>query len=621
MEKEKGFSFGQPEAAAPPQQSGEVSGGKETKKSKKKSLFGEAAIYMAQPEFASKDTQQNPQNKDEDRSAKFPNAAWGDMFDRHSDKDSTPKDNDEKPDSDLKKESAGTKVDTEAEAKHAPELVDELLESERAEAAIRIARENARANREELEELDPDSPAGQAAIKAERLNNAIADMLETTNDPVDETIDKVFDEVVAPVSTPEAAGSRQKSEETQAPVPEATIETPLGATARPEGVASRLEDVVPPDLGPDAGGGYGDAGVPTAEGNFDHLPPPPRGPEGPFGPFHTPDMPPLIPSWSPNLGGAVTALRPETSMTDSLAAERRAAAGGLLVGGIVGYFIGRRRGRIKTEKRLLPIQKKLEEEVGALYAHIAQKEVQVRRLVRERAETEQLQVQQGKAHASELAQALESSQSPREAIKQSPLRTKETVRARHNDPTEHLGLMTIKALETEPLKPPRPEKIVEVKPLKQSIETMPRDQLLELSEQVVVGATTLRRVFETNLISERGLRRAVAEHRTGGDVRRVLAEELLIKEMSYERDPLVRDRPQSTGSQTIAQDQAALANASILQHQDGTGLPAAASAATKPPFRHRRSSRQQVPPALVAANVAAFITLAVLLFILLITHL
>ena len=30
-----------------------------------------------------------------------------------------------------------------------------------------------------------------------------------------------------------------------------------------------------------------------------------------------------------------------------------------LFGGIIGYLIGRRRGRIKTEKRLMPVQKKL----------------------------------------------------------------------------------------------------------------------------------------------------------------------------------------------------------------------------------------------------------------------
>ena len=58
-----------------------------------------------------------------------------------------------------------------------------------------------------------------------------------------------------------------------------------------------------------------------------------------------------------------------------------------------------------------------------------------------------------------------------------------------------------------------------------------------------VENTTLRQVYETRLVGEQGLRRLVSEHVRGGDVQKVLREELLEHEIDYERDPILRDRP------------------------------------------------------------------------------
>ena len=62
------------------------------------------------------------------------------------------------------------------------------------------------------------------------------------------------------------------------------------------------------------------------------------------------------------------------------AARRHGETSGLVVGGILGYLIGRRRGRIKTERRLLPIQNNLENQVKDLHETVDVKEREIRGL-------------------------------------------------------------------------------------------------------------------------------------------------------------------------------------------------------------------------------------------------
>jgi hypothetical protein len=74
-----------------------------------------------------------------------------------------------------------------------------------------------------------------------------------------------------------------------------------------------------------------------------------------------------------------------------------------------------------------------------------------------------------------------------------------------------------------------------------NVETLNRNDLLLLSEKIVIDGSSLRQIYETHLIGERGLRRLVAEYLQGGDVKKILRKEIVDHEIDFERDPAVRD--------------------------------------------------------------------------------
>ncbi len=256
--------------------------------------------------------------------------------------------------------------------------------------------------------------------------------------------------------------------------------------------------------------------------------------------------------------------------------EVSGVASGLLIGGIVGYLLGRRRGRIKTERRLLPVQQNLEREVRALHDHLAIREAQVRQLVYERAATETKAV-------AEVA-AIAPAQPVTRLEKISPLAKPEAIK--HT-----------------------PEAV-----LKKELGTK---DVLRIAESIIVGAATIRQVFETNLITETGLRSIVAEHLRGGDVHKVLREALTEKEKTYERDPFLA---------RIAEEQQVAAAGGGTQ---AAGVPFAGAADEATGFEHNEaveaqrtatlhtSEAQQATRPLVIANVVALAVLAGLVFVLL----
>ena len=112
----------------------------------------------------------------------------------------------------------------------------------------------------------------------------------------------------------------------------------------------------------------------------------------------------------------------------------------------------------------------------------------------------------------------------------------------HQGQPEHLGKFLVAAEAKKPLKTTlekRPDTARRYSA--QQIETLSRAELLKLSKEIIVDNSSLRQIYETHLIGERGLRRLIIEHLKGGDVKKALRLEILEREMDFERDPAMRD--------------------------------------------------------------------------------
>lgn len=242
---------------------------------------------------------------------------------------------------------------------------------------------------------------------------------------------------------------------------------------------------------------------------------------------------------------------PTIPATEALANERSAAAGGLLVGGVVGYLMGRRKGRIKTERKMAPVQQKLEREVKALHETIAVKEQYIRvqaaekmQGVRERQERQRI-TEQLKAAAVIPAQRTETAPRQNEAYaaaataERSPAPTERIVQQ-----PERFGRLVVESpLAAAALAGKSAEQLTRTPALLKQhkrIEQFTPSEIDKAAQKVKFEGVTLKELQDTKRLDERGVRRVLAEHLRGGNVNEVLAKELLEKELSFERDPRMR---------------------------------------------------------------------------------
>lgn len=244
-----------------------------------------------------------------------------------------------------------------------------------------------------------------------------------------------------------------------------------------------------------------------------------------------------------------------------------------------------REGRIKSEASHTQVKNSLEQKAGNIKNSILAKESIIRQMVSNsnRIQPNTHQELLGRTKAPE-ASRLHSSVAP-----------------------ERIGhiLMTTEANKT---KTEAKAENTLLQPIDRHVETISRVDLLELSEQATVDGSSLRQAYETNLISEKALRRLVAEHMRGGDVRRALRRELVEHEKDFERDPLLRDKSQATSSSSNV-------SSNKLTQQLGNNRPEvileSITINNQTPFAKRISRKQK---RLSLLDVAMLVTILVLLF-------
>lgn len=367
------------------------------------------------------------------------------------------------------------------------------------------------------------------------------------------------------------------------------------------------------------GGSTGAAGAGGAgAGGSPPVPPIPGGGAGGL-----PPMPPLYPTYTggympPSGGGAPptrfnTAPASPNTLQTVYANERRAIAQGLLVGGIVGYLIGRRRGRIKTEKRLMPIQKKLERQVTDLHAAVAEKEQTVRKLAAEKVWALKTEEQRQRFTESLRPTVVQPASAERSTASQKSLpRAERLGRVLVESPAVILG--SAAAIGVERSREARKPLMVNTK-----VEAYNTEELKQAAEKIRIDNTTLKELYDGGRLDEKAVRRVLTEFVEGRSVRAAVSRELLQKELRFERDPGMRDAPAVQSAGGVSGAEAALPAASaaalLIQGAETTSSTSDSKEQTPSPKKTEAKSQKQeiVETAIASVVIIAIFTVLIAL--------
>ncbi len=241
----------------------------------------------------------------------------------------------------------------------------------------------------------------------------------------------------------------------------------------------------------------------TGSGTGASVPPTP-----PVPPIHPTPMGGSTPNGRVNLSPAAANIN-STKDSEDEPGNRIRTGRYLLAGGIVGYLIGKRRGRIKTEKRLLPVQRKLEKEVAGLHGKIAWHEASVRAIVQEQI-----------VKKSESIKTKEVQQSSTEIQKTEQNRSQKA-QERDSKQLGKFGLAGERSVQEESFH--IPEKL-------KTVDLMTIPELLVLAEKIEIEQSTVKKLYETNRLDYEGLRRIVRAYLRGERLDKIVRENLLTPE-------------------------------------------------------------------------------------------
>ncbi len=174
---------------------------------------------------------------------------------------------------------------------------------------------------------------------------------------------------------------------------------------------------------------------------------------------------------------------------------------------IVDKLIYRREARITPSRSDSVLRKNLAQEVFELKEHLEQKETEIRQFAMQR----ERPIVNSKS--SELSNDL-------------PKTLKQNV-----EKTNSIDERLISKI----------QKIEDKKEIKKNFQ-LKRKEMLLVAGKIEISHTTLRKLFEANQISEKGLRRILEVYFRGGNIKKALKRELVEREIDFERDPNLRDQ-------------------------------------------------------------------------------
>lgn len=345
------------------------------------------------------------------------------------------------------------------------ETAEELDETEQLVVSEQLVDDRLEQVEGELKEAPPGSDEEVEAVAAatflEKLGAKLSEGEAITDEALDEATAETADELGVP---PEALDA----DEDEAPEDEPDDALPTGTTPPPP-------PPTPPSPTPTPTNPSGFPGSSATRGLV--------GVAGfgttPFGGGTTPNTTPAAPN----------------VVKDSSQESGHSHLKYVLAGGLLGYLLGRRRGRIKTEKKLLPVQKKLETQVSDLQEKLLLKEGAIRRIaVRNREALDSINREKAVGVISrERGKRAES--------------LKVYEQGAHSRP-EKLGKFAL----LPNASPERPA----------SSENMSDKRILEVAKNIHVGNTTLEALFIAGRVEQKDLIEIVGKYLSGNSYETLL---------------------------------------------------------------------------------------------------
>jgi hypothetical protein len=390
-----------------------------------------------------------------------------------------------------KKEDKGEKP------KEVKEIPDELKD---------IAKDNLKHKAAELEEnlkrLAPSSEAYAEDKVDLELVNAIAEKIDDPAKEFEPAVEEAYEEIVeemeelfpdiefASVGVEDGAMETIGEEE---PI-EDTASTPVIPVVTPP------SPPVPPTPPTISGSSTGGAVPPP--------PPPPSPPVPPAGGARPPfGGGPGIPI--PELTPTGSTRTPESTPEEEEDYRDRRHAAQVIAAGVIGYMIGRRGGRKRTEAKLEPQIKNLEKQAELNQRLVEDKERQIRNLTREAVAPRR----------PEITAPIPVLQPEKPAGIATP--APETI---HKEQTIEAIPVPVPVIERQP------EKVPQV-----IAEKLTTPELLEAASSITIEGVSVRRLYETNQIDRGGLLYIVREVLNGGEAKKAFARVELGRERQRER--------------------------------------------------------------------------------------